>query len=537
MDKKKITYFTLIMALGTFVVVMDNTIMNVSIQALVEDLGTNVSGVQSAIALNALMMAAFVLFGGKLADIIGMKRTFITGVLLYISGSLLASLSNNLTVFILGWCLIQGLGAALMLPNVQTIIRANLGGNDRVKAYGAMAGVNALGAAMGPIIGGFLTTYFSWRWAFRLEVIALVVILAFHGLIPRDKTITQRTNIDMLGTGLQASAMMSLVLGILLISDYGLFFAKKPFEINGVEISPFNLGLSPTVWLLALGVILLMLFIRLENRNVHNNRPTLIHLALFKIGDFVNGLKVRAIQVSLLAGILFTAPLFMQVSFGISAFNTGIALLPLSIFLIIGAVIGVKAGKKYLPKTIIQVGSSIMILGALVLVSTMNTSTKAFELSWGLGILGLGSGLIGSQIVNLILSSVRQDQTAEASGLTSTLEQVGNSVGVAILGTVLTLSLSLGLTQQFNQQTDIPADIAQRAQQKIEQGVEVVSDQQIRSAVTELTPDNADQLLQMYDTARTNAFRITMLAVAFAALVMFILSRSLPAKQVATTEA
>src|SRR5262245_14537474 len=184
------------MALGTFVVVMDNTIMNVSIQALVTDLHTTVSGVQSAIALNALMMAAFVLFGGKLADIIGMKKTFMTGVYLYIAGSLTASLSNNLTIFILGWCLIQGFGAALMLPNVQTIIRATLTGELRAKAYGAMAGVNALGAAMGPVIGGFLTTYFSWRWAFRLEVIALVVLAIFSGIIPADKPITVRLGID-----------------------------------------------------------------------------------------------------------------------------------------------------------------------------------------------------------------------------------------------------------------------------------------------------------------------------------------------------
>ena len=180
--------FTFLMALGTFVVVMDNTIMNVSIQALVEDLHTTVSGVQSAIALNALMMAAFVLFGGKLADVIGMKRTFMTGVVIYIVGSLLASVSPNLAMFITGWCLIQGFGAALMLPNVQTIIRAVLSGQARSQAYGTMAGANALGAIAGPIIGGFLTTYFSWRWAFRLEVVTLAAILIFQRLIPNGST-------------------------------------------------------------------------------------------------------------------------------------------------------------------------------------------------------------------------------------------------------------------------------------------------------------------------------------------------------------
>src|ERR1700760_3056906 len=151
MDKAKKTLVK-VMAMGTFVVVLDNTIMNVSISALVADLHTTVSGVQAAISLNALMMAAFVLMGGKMADIIGMRRTFLLGALLYISGSLLASFSGNLGIFILGWCAIQGFGAAMMLPNVNTIIRANVTGAARASAYGLMAGVNALGTAVGPIV-------------------------------------------------------------------------------------------------------------------------------------------------------------------------------------------------------------------------------------------------------------------------------------------------------------------------------------------------------------------------------------------------
>ena len=222
---------------------------------------------------------------------------------MYIAGSLTASLSHNLGVFILGWCLIQGFGAALMLPNVQTIIREYRSGESRAKAYGAMAGVNALGAAMGPVIGGFLTTYFSWRWAFRLEVISLLIIVIFNRFIPKDKTIKNPEKIDFKGLTLQAGAMISSVLGILLISDFGL--------------------ISPTVVsLISIGAVLLILFVRTENRNVQNKKPSLVQMALFKIKDFVSGLKVRSIQVSVFAGVLFTVPLFMQVTYGISAFET-----------------------------------------------------------------------------------------------------------------------------------------------------------------------------------------------------------------------
>ena len=450
MDQRKATSFTLLMAVGTFVVVMDNTIMNVSIQALVADLHTTVSGVQSAIALNALMMAAFVLFGGKLADIVGMKKTFMAGVFLYIAGSLPPSFSGNLTVFILGWCLIQGFGAALMLPNVQTIIRATLtDGALRARAYGAMAGVNALGAAMGPVIGGFLTTYFSWRWAFRLEVLALVVIVIFHAIIPADQPIVTRARVDTLGTILQAGAMIALVLGILLISDYGLLIAKQPLVVGGIELSPFNLGLSlpRRSWGWASSSCCSSCRSR-RGITPRTGHPSCTWRSS-RLSDFVNGLKVRSIQVSAIAGILFTVPLFMQVSFGISAFDTGLALLPLSISIILGAFLGVRLSGARLPIQIVRIGTLVLSLGAVVMVARMNTGTGPLDLALGLSVVGLGAGLIGSHIVNLVLSSVSPEETAEASGVTSTLEQLGNSVGVAILGTLLTVALSLGLSQSL----------------------------------------------------------------------------------------
>ena len=240
MSKKAGKTLILVMALGTFVVVLDNTIMNVSISALVEDLNTTVSGVQSAIALNALMMAAFVLMGGKMADILGMKKTFLMGAIIYVTGSLLASFSNDLATFILGWCAIQGFGAAMMLPNVTTIIRANIHGGERAQAYGMMAGINALAMAVGPIIGGFLTTFFSWRWAFRLEVFVLLFVLFMGNVIPKDVLAKVRPKLDKIGVMWQASAMIFFVLGLLMITDYGLFLAKQPFIIFGYEFAPFG---------------------------------------------------------------------------------------------------------------------------------------------------------------------------------------------------------------------------------------------------------------------------------------------------------
>ena len=322
--------------------------------------------------------------------------------------------------------------------------------------------------------------------------------------------------------------MITIVLGILLIADYGFLIARQPLVIGGREVSPFGLGLSPVVFLIGTGILLLLLFVQVEHERTQQQKATLIHLEIFDNDDFVNGLRVRAIQVSILAGILFTIPLFMQVSFGITAFATGVALLPLSIGVILGAALGARIRQQRLPRTIVRLGALILTVGALALVATVSTSTTPLDLAWGLAILGFGNGLIGSQIVNLTLSSVAPEDTAEASGSNSTLEQVGNSVGVAMLGTLLTVSLSLGLAQELRASNTISEAVAAQAEAKIREGVEIVSDQQITDAVSAFDPVQAREILTIYDTARTNAFRINMLAVAFGGLVMLVTSRSLP---------
>ena len=473
----------LVMALGTFVVVLDNTIMNVSISALVADLQTTVSGVQAAIALNALMMAAFVLMGGKLADIIGMKKTFLTGAIFYIAGSLLASVSNNLTTFILGWCAIQGFGAAMMLPNVNTIIRAYITGTARVRAYGLMGGINAMAMAVGPIIGGFLTTYFSWRWAFRLEVLVLIVVLLMSRVIPKDVMGNVRPVLDKVGVLWQAGAMVMVVSGMLLISDYGLFFAKQPFMIAGYEFAPFGLSIVPFLW--AAGVICLIQFVHWEQHLEEKGRDRLIDLEMFGIRDFVKGLNVRFIQVVLIAGTIFTVPLFLQVTYGISAFETGFILLGLTAGLLLTAIGGAKRGLNILPKKKIQWGFLTAIAGVLIMMGYMFVGNAPAGLVPGLFVYGLGMGLVVSQIVNLIMSAVTPGQTAEASGIASTLETLGSAVGTAVIGTILVVALTGGVGMMVEQSTVFPSELKQQISQDMAASLEVVSTQVVSDTIQE----------------------------------------------------
>jgi len=520
----------IVMSLGMFVVVLDNTIMNVSISALVEDLNTTVTGVQAAISLNALMMAAFVLMGGKMADIIGMKKTFMAGALIYIAGSTLASFSNNLAVFILGWCAVQGFGAAMMLPNVNTIIRANLKGGERAKAYGTLTGINALGMAVGPLVGGFLTTYYSWRWAFRLEVLTLIIVVVMSGAIPKDTLAKIRPKLDVGGVFLQASAMVFLVVGLLLIADYGLFLAKQPLLVAGYEIAPFGLSVVPFLW--AMGIICLMAFTRWERRVERHGGDVLVDLKLFEIKDYVKGLEVRFVHVAILMGATFAVPLYLQVTYGLSAFHTGFVLLALSAGLMLTSIMGSKKGLKSLPKKKVEWGFLVVILGVVGMMVYVYLGDKPGGLVPGLFVFGLGLGLVGSQIVNLILSSVNQEQTAEASGVSSTLETLGSSVGTALVGTVLILALSGGITNLVDQSEVLPTESKMAIEAEMQDSVEVVSNEVIVEQVTE-DPSVEAEIVRIYDAARQRAFEVTLLFLAFGALIAAILARDLPEKRLA----
>lgn len=516
----------LTMALGMFVVVLDNTIMNVSISALVEDLNTTVSGVQAAIALNALMMAAFVLMGGKLADVIGMRKTFMTGVIIYICGSLIGSMSNNLAVFILGWCAIQGFGAALMLPNINTIIRANIDGAARVKAYATMGGINALAMAVGPLIGGFLTTFFSWRWAFRLEVAVLIGLLLLSKVIPKDVLSKIRPKLDMVGVVWQAGAMIFLVLGMLLVSDYGIFMAKQPLMIGEYAFAPFGLSIVPILW--AVGSLCLMGFISHENKQKAAGKDSLIDLALFNIKDFVSGLNVRFIQVALMAGTTFVVPLYLQVTYGISAFQTGFILMGLTIGLILADLRGMRKRLEMLPKLKVQYGFLGAIVGIVMMMIYMNMGDSPSGLLPGLFVYGLGMGFVVSQIVNLVMSAVPAKQTAEASGATSTIETLASSVGTAVIGSVLVVALTGGIVKMVDTSSVFPPELKTEISTQMAASVEVMSDADLSA----LLPEGSvyeEEVLRIYDTSRDNAFMITLMAMAFFAFVAYLLAKRLPA--------
>jgi len=246
----------------------------------------------------------------------------------------------------------------------------------------------------------------------------------------------------------------------------------------------------------------------------------------------VKGLEVRFVHVAILMGATFAVPLYLQVTYGLSAFHTGFVLLALSAGLMLTSIMGSKKGLKSLPKKKVEWGFLVVILGVVGMMVYVYLGDKPGGLVPGLFVFGLGLGLVGSQIVNLILSSVNQEQTAEASGVSSTLETLGSSVGTALVGTVLILALSGGITNLVDQSEVLPTESKMAIEAEMQDSVEVVSNEVIVEQVTE-DPSVEAEIVRIYDAARQRAFEVTLLFLAFGALIAAILARDLPEKRLA----
>ncbi len=515
-----------LLSAAMFIIVIDTTIMNVSISALVEDLNTTVGGVQAAISIYALVMASFILIGGKLADIISKRRTFIAGLIIFGVGTTMASFSQTLGTLIIGWSILEGLGSALMMPNVQTLLRDEYEGKDRAFSYGIIGAVGAVGAAVGPIVGGFLTTYASWRWAFRLEVLIVILVLVFSGYIKKDILLERRPAFDYPGALLNILGWALIVLGILLGGNYGFFLAKQPFVIGELEIAPFGLSVVP--FMIGAGVLVIMLLFRWERRMEEKKGDGLFRPSLFRVPSLPSGFAVRFTQMAITAAFLFIFPLLLQLSFEYTAMETGIALVPFSIALLITAVVGARLSARFSAKRIIQTGFVIAIAGLITMQVTIQPQATPADLASG-ALFGAGLGLIASQILNLILSTVKSADTAETAGLNGTFEQLGNAIGVALVGTIMLVALSTGLQQSIDASTVIPDDDKQTLTTAVEDSVELVSDSQLQAGLESSDADEAlkAEVVELYGLARTQAFKAGIVFLTFLALGGLIMTSGL----------
>jgi MFS family permease len=517
-----------ILGAAQFVMVLDTTVMNVAITDVVADLDTTVAAVQIAITLYTLVMAALMLTGGKLGDILGRRRTFSIGLAIYGVGSLVTALSPNVGVLYVGWSLLEGVGAALVIPAIVALVAANYEGARRALAFGIIGGVAAGGAAAGPLIGGAVTSAASWRWVFAGEVVVIVGILAFQRLIrdlPREGP---RPRLDLVGAALSAIGMLLVVYGIVQSGTWGWVRPRTPPTVGGKEITP--LGLSPVLFVIAGGVAVLIGFAAWERRRIARGQAPIADPSLLRIAPLRAGLGSVTIQQVCALGLLFVIPLYLQTVLGKSAFETGVELLPFTIVMLVASFGGPKLAAVISPKRLIRAGMLAMGAGAIGLAATVSPELDSTAFAAWLGVAGLGLGLLASQIGNVNMSSVDRSRSSEVGGLQGTAQNLGGSIGTALIGAVLLGGLVGSFQQQISDNPAIPPDVRDSVAEATEEGIDFVQSDQARAALEDagLGTAEVEAIVADYEDAQITALKLAMLTAAALAFLGLLFTRRLP---------
>jgi MFS family permease len=527
----------LMLSAAQFVMVLDSSVMNVAISQIVEDLDTSIQGVQTAITLYTLVMAAFMLLGAKLGDIMGRNRAFAIGLAIYGVGSLTTALSPNLAVLLVGWSGVEGFGAVLVVPAIAALTAATYEGKDRALAYALLGGIAAIAVAAGPLIGGWVTTTFTWRYVFAAETVVVIVILLLRGQITRAPAAPRRPQLDIVGVALSSCGLGIVVLAILRASVWGFVQSRTPLTIGGTEITP--LGFSVVPFMVLGGLALLWAFGSWEQRRARLGQDALLDTALLRIATLRAGLGTLVGQQLVLMGTFFVIPVYLQVVLGLDAFETGKRLLPLSVAMLVFALLGPRIAARRSPRAVARAGLVAVSIGAIVMLATLEATLNETGFKLALALTGAGAGLLASQLGNVIMSAVGPTQTSEAGGLQGTAQNLGSSLGTAIIGAVLLSALATGFTDRISENPALPESARTQLVASVQGGIDIVPVSAVEDAVLKggLTPAEAEVVADEYGDAQLEALRLALGAVALAALLSLWFTRRLPTASLAEAAA
>src|SRR4051795_5959329 len=485
----------LLLAAAMFVLVVDTSLMNVSISAVITDLDTTASGVQSAIALEALVSAAFILINSKMGDLIGRKRAYVLGLLAYAIGALAMTLAQSLTAIVIFWAIIGGLGASLLLPAMQSLIHGNFTGAAQKQAYALVGAAAAIAAAVGPLIGGFVTTYLSWRVGFGLEVVIIAVVLSQIKLV-KDVPYTGSRQIDVGGAILSVMGMGGVVLGILVWQEGGEY----------------------VVLLMVIGVVALAALALWLLRRTREQRVTLLDPDLFRHPNFTAGITAQTMQQITLGGAMIALPLFFQMTLEYDALESGLSLAPLSLTMFAAALLaGRKAGNRR-PASIIRAGFLLSALGITVIIPFVPRADSGWYFVIPLAITGCGLGLLVSQLNNYTLAPIEEERVSEAAGVNSAAGSFGLSFGLAMAGGLMLAALSFSFTQMTEDSPLIPAAEQEQIATALEDDAEVMSNSQLEKQITGQPAAVEAEVVAINHDARNRSLQIALLVPLLAAL-------------------
>ena len=531
-DKVNIILFmkkwTVLIMLGVaqFIMILDSSVMNVSISQVAASLDTTISGMQAAITMYALTMAAFMLTGAKLGDIWGRKRTFVIGSMVYATGSFLTAISGSLGMLLTGWSLIEGLGAILVIPAIAALTAINYSGKDRITAFSLLSVATGLAAALGPIIGGAVTTYLSWRYVFLGETVVMIILILLSGRIADAKP-TNKPKLDIPSVIMSASGMALFILGVLISKTYGWIEPLKIPQINGVDIAPF--GISIVAYMILAGILILIWFSRRQRKLMDAGQSPLLDTTMLKIPVLRSGLSSFAAQYFTIAAIFFVIPVYLQTIQGLDALQTGMKILPLSFGLVLFSPIGSRLSATVSPKRLVSAGKVLMFIGTVGMLSSIDLEMKSVLFFISMFIVGSGFGLLASQLGNLNMSAVDKSKTSEVGGLQGTFQNIGTSLGVAIAGSIFLLNLTSGFISSVNS-SDLPQNIKTQVSNVADTGLGIYTNDQAYDIALEGTGNQQDaqELTSIYRDSQVQGLQTALFSIAVVTLLSLVFSRNLP---------
>ncbi len=513
------------LATAQFLMVLDQSVMNVSISQLVSDFHTTVTTIQAVITLYCLVMAMLILTGAKIGDIIGRRRAFVIGLIIYACGSALTAASQTVAQLALGWSILEGIGAGLVFPALAALIAGNFQGTQRKAAYAVIGGVAGAGIAVGPIVGGWATTELSWRVVFVGEVLIAFFILFMTRKVADAPGPTPTPRLDGIGSVLSASGLGLIVFGVLESSTWGWLRPKN---------SPFTIfGFSITVFVVAAGCGLLWGFVTWQGHREATNRDPLVHLSLARIPRVRSGVIGLFSQNLILMGTFFVVPLYLQLVLGLNALETGIRMLPISITMLVTAALGAKLSNRFSVRTIVRAGLIVTIAGVLILLATIKPALSSAGFALGMAVLGVGMGLMISQLGNVIQSSVEESGRSEAGGLQFTGQQLGSALGVAFIGAIVLAGLTNTFISTIERDSRVSTEVSAQVGVAAGSGINFVSSDQVESAAKQAGLDKSTTaaLVDDYETAQLRALKAGLLGAALLAFISLVFTRDLPSDQ------
>ena len=517
-----------VLASSQFLMTLDSSVMNVSMPTVAADLGTTITGIQTAITFYTLVMATLMITGGKIGTIIGRRRAMGIGLVIYAAGSFTTAIAPNLTVLLIGWSVLEGIGAALIMPAIVALVASNFPAEKRAAAYGMVAAAGAVAVAAGPLIGGAVTTYASWRYVFIGEVVIVVAILAVLRKV-RDVA-PEPGRIDYFGSLLSVVGLGLFVYGVLRSGEWGWVIPK--------EGAPTFLNITLTIWCIAIGLLVVFGFLRWEGRleAALTNNPQalqpLVRPGMLRNRQLTGGLGMFFSQFMIQAGAFFAVPLFLSVVLGLNAMQTGVRLVPLSIALLISAIGIPKFWPRANPRMVVRIGLFLTLLGVGFLVAGMDPEADAGVITIPMVLMGLGLGALASQLGAVTVSAVSQKETAEVGGLQNTATNLGASLGTALIGSVLIATLSSVALTGVADSPEVSAAVKGQISTELIGGVPFISDVQVDAALSAagISQPEIDAITELNATARLEALQVAFALVGLVAIGALFITGRIPSK-------